>query len=424
MVITDLRASDKRTRRIAAVCKYVCQKCDRSDRGGRLGPPMPMADAESLELWSNLWLCEHCARSIWRQFQVAKSQHESWRARRQTRGDWPMLRPPRHVSLASSTLEAKAALHEARGNPAVAKAIRAVLQRSDDEAGRSTSVDVPRPPFKWAGGKARLAARIATTFQGTCRGTYFEPFLGAGAVFLRLSALGRLTAPHAAVLSDLNGKVVEVHRVLRDDVDGLIQALKRLPFEDWAARYYDVRTAYNAGPHEGPAHAARFIWLNFAGFNGLYRENKKGGFNVPVGQHSTFRLPSEARLRAVAGLLNGVELRTASFEAVMAEAKQGDWVYCDPPYLPLPGKKSFTSYVSGPFGEREHHRLAEASLAAAQRGAHVVLSNHDVDATCNLYPEEWGFQRGDSFPVQRRISCGTRGHVDELLLEIGPETIG
>src|SRR5262245_34615845 len=128
-----------------------------------------------------------------------------------------------------------------------------------------------RPVLKWAGGKARLADRIDQAFGGGCEGTYFEPFVGSGAVVRHRKARGRVGR---AVLSDANAKLVAVHVAVRDEVDAVLRALAGLPTDDgWKDHYYEVRDLYNAGPFTGAAHAARFLWLNRAGYNGLYREN-------------------------------------------------------------------------------------------------------------------------------------------------------
>jgi DNA adenine methylase len=142
--------------------------------------------------------------------------------------------------------------------------------------------DEMKPVLKWAGGKARLAPQISVAFGEKCRGRYFEPFIGSGAVFLHRRAAGEV---EDAVLADANGKLAAVHIVVRDHLDLLLEALDRMPKDDYRDRYYEMRESYNRGPHQGPEHAARFIWLNRAGFNGLYRENKRGDFNVPVGRY-------------------------------------------------------------------------------------------------------------------------------------------
>ncbi|MEM6926143.1 MAG: Dam family site-specific DNA-(adenine-N6)-methyltransferase [Myxococcota bacterium] len=277
-----------------------------------------------------------------------------------------------------------------------------------------------KPVLKWAGGKARLADRIADVFGGACEGTYYEPFLGSAAVFLRLKEAGLIGR---AVLSDVNAKLVAVHRSLRDDVESVLEELARLPGDDWRDRYYEIRERFNEGPHEGPAHAARLLWLNRTGYNGLYRENRKGRYNVPRGQYRSVSLPKPDHFRKVSRLLADTELLSLPFAEVIDRARTGDHVYCDPPYVPLDATSRFTDYCSLPFGHAEQMALADSSWRAAARGAHVVLSNHDLPIVRDeIYPEDLGFQHVVGFGVRRAISCARRRSVRELIAEIRPHS--
>lgn len=275
-----------------------------------------------------------------------------------------------------------------------------------------------KPVMKWAGGKSRLAEQIAQVFEAPCEGTFYEPFVGSGAVYLYMRATDRV---RRAVLSDANPKLVSVHRAVRDDVEGLITALKDLPTEDWRERYYEVRERYNEGPFDGTEHAARFLWLNRAGYNGLYRENRKGEFNVPVGRYSALRLPDEDHFRAVSALLQDAELRCADFAETIELAGEGDHVYCDPPYVPLSETACFTGYCSKRFDLEEQKALALVARKAAFKGALVVLSNHDLPVVRNeIYPAESGFRHVARPRVARAISRGRRGRVAEVIAAIGP----
>ncbi len=278
-----------------------------------------------------------------------------------------------------------------------------------------------KPLLKWAGGKSRLAPLISEAFGAPCAGVYYEPFVGSASVFLARRARGEVAE---AVLSDVNPKLVQLHAAVRDDVDGVLEALHALPGEDsWRERYYDVREAFNAGPHVGPLHAARFLWLNRTGFNGLYRENRGGAFNVPVGRYAQLRLPDEAHLRAISAMLAGVTLRTSSFEDIMAQAGRGDQVYCDPPYVPLTATAAFTAYAKVPFGMDAQRALANAAERAAFRGAKVVLSNHDLPLVRQeLYKEASGFRVVASPLVARPISqkVHARKSIQEVVCAIGP----
>lgn len=276
-----------------------------------------------------------------------------------------------------------------------------------------------RPIMKWAGGKSRLAPTICAAFEGPCRGTYYEPFVGSAAVFLHRKATGAI---RRAVLADVNAKLVAVHVAIRDRVDDVIAAVHALPRTDWKERYYDVREAYNAGPWDGPEHAARFIWLNRAGYNGLYRENKKGSFNVPIGRYAELSLPDRDHFVEVSTLLQGAELRVADFREVLADARLKDQVYCDPPYEPLTDTANFVGYCGLGFGREEQKALARAAQHAAARGAEVVLSNHDLPVVrTELYPKAGGFRHLASPRVSRAISRNADGReaVAEVIAAIG-----
>lgn len=277
-----------------------------------------------------------------------------------------------------------------------------------------------KPLLKWAGGKSRLAPQISAAFDGPCEGTFIEPFLGSGAYYLYRYSAGEIGE---AVISDANPKLVVVHQVVRDRVDDLLAELEKMPREEYREAYYGVREAYNAGPHTGPRHAARFIWLNRAGFNGLYRENRRGMFNVPVGRYKSLSIPSEERFREVSEALKPAEILTASFDEVMRRAGKGDQIYCDPPYVPLNATAAFTAYCKSPFGLREQQDLADSSVRAAFRGAQVVLSNHDLPLVRNeLYPETSGFKHVARPQVSRAISrnISTRKPITEVIASIGP----
>ncbi|MFT7520390.1 MAG: DNA adenine methylase [Kiritimatiellia bacterium] len=277
-----------------------------------------------------------------------------------------------------------------------------------------------KPILKWAGGKARLAEQICLAFEEGCAGTYYEPFLGSAAVYLYRYSHGTV---EKAVLADANPKLMAVHIAVRDRVHDLLAELERLPSDDWRERYYDVREMYNAGPWTGPGHAARFVWLNRAGYNGLYRENRSGGFNVPVGSYVRLSIPSEERFCEVSAALANVELITSGFEDCMRSAGENDQVYCDPPYVPLSATANFTGYCKEPFGPAEQNALALAARRAAFNGARVVLSNHDLPIVRNeLYAPKHGFTHVARPRVARAISrkASTRVRVGEVIARIGP----
>ena len=275
--------------------------------------------------------------------------------------------------------------------------------------------------LKWAGNKQKLAGQIDEAFSGPCQGTYFEPFVGSAAVFLHRRERGTIGE---AVLSDVNPRLIEMHRAVRDAPADVMEELARLPGEGWREAYYDVRDAFNDSRQVGPAHAARFIWLNRAGFNGLYRENKSGRYNVPVGRYAKLRLPGEEVFLRISRLLEGTELVVADFNDILRRAGKGDQVYCDPPYVPLNQASAvFVSYSAGGFDLGAQQELANGSLRAAFRGAEVVLSNHDLPIVRQqLYPETSGFRVVARPMVARPISrkAASRKAVSEVIAAIGP----
>ena len=277
-----------------------------------------------------------------------------------------------------------------------------------------------KPLLKWAGGKARLAPTIDAAFSTPCFNTYFEPFLGAGALFLYRQAAGKLRGD--IVLSDRNAKLIETHIAIRDDVSGVLKALARMPVLEYRDVYYEVREQFNTLEQVGSEHAARFLWLNRAGFNGLYRENKSGIYNVPVGRYKSVALPSNEAFLAVSKALQGVTLLSESFEEVIAQAGSGDQVYCDPPYVPLTATANFTAYCNAPFSHSHQLSLSACARQAAERGAAVLLSNHDTPIVREeLYPTTAGFRVLHKLSVTRSISqkASKRGKAAELLASIG-----
>ena len=280
-----------------------------------------------------------------------------------------------------------------------------------------------KPILKWAGGKARLAPAISEAFTERCSGTYIEPFIGSAAVFLHRHVNEEVSN---AVLADINPKLIAVHKAIRDDLDDVLEILRSMPREDYEPHYYGVREAFNAGPHSGPLHASRFIWLNRACFNGLYRENKKGSFNVPVGRYKKVSLPPPAAFRAVSAALQATELVVADFREVMKRAGNGDQVYCDPPYVPLTATANFTGYAKGAFADTEQRALAYLARRAAVKGATVVLSNHDTPYVVDdLYTTNDGFQHVARPRVTRAISraASSRKGVGEVIAAISPGTL-
>jgi DNA adenine methylase len=261
--------------------------------------------------------------------------------------------------------------------------------------------------LKWAGGKRQLLPQILARLPERID-TYFEPFVGGGAVFFELSSRKRF---RRAVLADRNPELVSVYLALKQDPEALIRTLTRYQSRHSEDEYYRVR---EQRPRSLVARAARVIYLNKTGFNGLYRVNKSGGFNVPFGRYEKPRIVNEVRLRAAARALESVEVRVGDFAEICALARPGDAVYLDPPYLPVSKTASFAEYHAEPFGIEEHERLASVFGALGERGVVAVLSNSDTSATRRLFRNFCV----DSVRVRRPINSDhtRRGPVGEILV--------
>ena len=295
--------------------------------------------------------------------------------------------------------------------------------------------DAVRPLLKWAGGKRQLLPQLRSYYPVHFT-RYIEPFFGSGAVFFDLLNTGRLRG-RCAALADVNPDLIGCYRAVRDDVAEVIRALGALAREH-ACRgnelYYEVRERFNdmraAGGLRGlytPEMAAMLIYLNRTGFNGLFRQNRDGAFNVPAGRYLNPRICDPDHLRAVAHAWQqrGVRIELASFDATLAQAGRGDFVYCDPPYAPLSRTASFAHYTAGGFTALDQLRLQQAVIMAAQRGATVVLSNSSAPEIVTGYTTPEAADAGlvvRTVPARRAINshAGKRGPVDELIITNAP----
>jgi DNA adenine methylase len=265
--------------------------------------------------------------------------------------------------------------------------------------------------LKWAGGKARSLPRILAEFPDRID-TYFEPFVGGAAVFFALATEQRF---RRAVLSDRNADLVEVYKAIKNDVDSVIRVLRKYKYD--SDEYYRVR-ALDPATLEPSERAARTIFLNKTGYNGLYRVNSKGQFNVPFGRYKDPKFCDPPNLEAAAGALQSVRLVVADFEKTCHEAERGDAVYFDPPYHPVSKTANFTAYNEHDFGRQEHKRLATAFKTLASRGVSIVLSNSDTPFTRALYGGFIMHKIAVSRPINSKASA--RGAVYELLVTNRP----
>lgn len=281
---------------------------------------------------------------------------------------------------------------------------------------RRNSHPLPRPFLKWAGGKSRLVP-VLLKYAPSNFNTYFEPFVGGGALFFALWREGRI---RQAVLSDINQELIDTYRALQQDVEGVIRWLEQYPYS--REFYYRLR---EQDPWTLPLaeRAARMIYLNKTGYNGLYRVNKQGKFNVPFGRYKHPNYKDFVNLRAVARALQGVRLVCRSFEWVLEEAQAGDFVYFDPPYDPVSRTANFTQYHANGFSRGDQQRLAEVFRLLARRGVFVMLSNADTPFIRSLYE---GFSVLE-VRAPRFINSNPKGrgmHPELLILGYSPTRVG
>jgi DNA adenine methylase len=266
---------------------------------------------------------------------------------------------------------------------------------------------LPSPFLKWAGGKRQLLPRILQAAPERM-GTYYEPFLGGGAVFFALVAQGRRF--DGAVLGDANEELIRCYRAVQRDVGAVITALRRHRYD----RDYYYRVRDHDRPRSDAGRAARLIFLNRCGYNGLYRVNRSGKFNVPFGRYKNPVICDVTKLEAAALALRRAKLVHGDFDETLEGARDGDFVYLDPPYVPLSPTSSFTAYAKTPFDDVAQTRLATTLRDLGARRIQALLSNSDCVETRRLY-HALPSQR---VPVRRAINsvAANRGAVGELLV--------
>ena len=294
-----------------------------------------------------------------------------------------------------------------------------------------------RPFLKWVGGKRQLLP-VLRRFYPAGIARYFEPFLGSGAVYFDLLNQGAIDR-QAAFLSDDNADLIGCYRRIADSRDAVIDALERLA-QGHAARgrahYLDIRDrvfnpARAAWRDDGedlsrytPQLAAAVIYLNRTGYNGLFRQNAAGEYNVPPGRYDNPKIVDRALLTMASAALSrsDVVLTRASFDVVLGHAQAGDFVYVDPPYAPLSTTANFRGYTGRGFGDQQQQRLQQVVIALATRGVHVLLSNSTAPEVVRLYDGN-----GDAvaaglaayyFPARRAVNsrADRRGAIPELIV--------
>jgi DNA adenine methylase len=274
-----------------------------------------------------------------------------------------------------------------------------------------------RPFLKWAGGKTQLLPELLKRVPAKFT-AYYEPFIGGGALFFALK-------PQTAIISDANAELIATYQAIQRNVSGVIRELETLFANHSEEQFYAVRKEGISADALSRT-AARMIYLNKTCFNGLYRVNKKGEFNVSSGKYAQAPACDIDNLRACAAALRvpmpgsrdhlGVTVGNRDFREVLADVPAGSFVYLDPPYVPVSKTANFTSFTPGKFGDVDHAELADMMVSLKSKGVHVLLSGSANEVSVKLYVE-----RGltvEHVSARRAISCkgNGRGAVGEILV--------
>lgn len=274
-----------------------------------------------------------------------------------------------------------------------------------------------RPIVKWVGGKSRLLPELLPRLPadvGAEQRRHVEPFAGGAALFFARQ-------PKRALLCDVNADLINTYDAVREDVAAVMVVLAGLAVRhasDPSRTYCAVRDDFNARRALRLERAAQFIYLNKTCFNGLYRVNRRGDFNVPVGSYTKPTILDVAGLEAAAIALRSAELRCQSFDALLDDVGPGDFVYLDPPYQPTSSTSNFTAYAAGGFSAADHGRLARVFDLLTQREIPALMSNSDTPLVRQLYRQH----QIDVVMAPRAVSASAagRGQVPELIIRNRP----
>jgi len=268
---------------------------------------------------------------------------------------------------------------------------------------------VARPFLKWVGGKRQILSQITDRVRINHIRTYYEPFVGGGAVFFALANQGRI---ERAVLNDTNAELIDCYRAVCSFPDDLIEQLKLLEINKEVFLELRGMLPKELSPCK---RAARTIYLNKTSFNGLFRVNKSGKFNAPWGKYKNPRILDEPNLRACGEILNDfAALQCKDFEESVKNAGEGDVAYLDPPYIPISATSNFTSYTADGFTLEDHKRLAACFTDLARRGCLVIASNSNSALARELYKDHQIFE----IESRRSVNCdgSKRGKIKELII--------
>jgi len=245
-----------------------------------------------------------------------------------------------------------------------------------------------KPFLKWAGGKSRIAKDIAKFFPVNFD-HYIEPFLGGGAIYFSIS-------PRNGLLNDLNKYLIETYIIIRDRPNKLISRLQIIDneyhalstLESKSKYYYDCREQYNEASTKDIEKSALFIFLNKTGFNGMYRENSKGKYNIPFGKHYKCLICDTKNILEVSRNLATISLTSGDYKEALKSAQKGDLVYLDPPYVPVSKTSNFTQYQKEGFDYNEHILLRDLALELHKKGCYIVISNSCCKKSKDLYADK------------------------------------
>jgi DNA adenine methylase len=272
-----------------------------------------------------------------------------------------------------------------------------------------------KPLLKWAGGKRYIAEELRTKFpENWDSGTYFEPFIGGAAMFLS-------AAPKRAVVADVNKRLVHFYRFVKNSPSEFYSELQKISknFNDCLPEekkdfYLKLRKNFNETQEDSLNSAVLLYAINKLCFNGLYRENASGGFNVPFGQKKSLPIMTLEDLQEVSKALEQTEILNSDFEVSVEKAISGDFIYFDPPYIPLGPSSSFTSYHSGGFDLADQERLADLMQKLSTKGIKAMCSNSDSELTHKIFGK---LNIGNiSAPRMVSASASGRGMINELVI--------
>lgn len=266
------------------------------------------------------------------------------------------------------------------------------------------------PTFiKWAGGKTQLIDQYKSLFPKSFN-NYFEPFVGSGAVFFYIK---QKFNPKNITISDINEDLIDTYNAVKEDLGVLNELLKKHKKNHSEEYFYKMREEFNT-TKDKLKKAALFIYLNKTCFNGLYRVNSTGEFNVPFGKYKNPGILQNKKLNEASKTLKEVKINCVSFEKVADFAKEGDFIYFDPPYYPINNTSSFTSYQKSGFLEKEQKKLAEVFKRLDKKGCKVMLSNSDTNFIKGLY-KDYDIK---TVKARRAINCNGngRGIINEIVV--------